>query len=248
MTTERTPSPLRQPMVINVLRDLARDCGKGEFNRRAAPLLKERFGLEPTKGQLAGVIFREGIVLQSEEMRTDGAVAVIKAQRMMVEKSRKRDRLAEQKEVLAASSPELPHMMNPQAIPWNLGSGAAKRFHPKSAVVPPAAPPPPAPIAPVPAAPAIVASLRPEELAKLPKLRPTPLAPAARPLPRAAKCQWPLGDPEPAQIMKFCDDPTHPGRSYCTAHCRKAYQGFRENRPEHEATAGYAGLFPARRL
>lgn len=41
----------------------------------------------------------------------------------------------------------------------------------------------------------------------------------------AGGCRWPSGDPA-SDEMRFCAAPQRPGRPYCPAHCRIAYQRF----------------------
>ncbi len=44
----------------------------------------------------------------------------------------------------------------------------------------------------------------------------------------ARNCRWPIGDPRDSGFH-FCGHPPKPGRSYCPAHCAKAYA------PQHPA-------------
>jgi GcrA cell cycle regulator len=61
--------------------------------------------------------------------------------------------------------------------------------------------------------------------------KPVHVAPPQAPPPvlfrRATVCCWPIGEPR-TPGFRMCDDTALAGRSYCLAHCRKAYPYFRE--------------------
>lgn len=59
----------------------------------------------------------------------------------------------------------------------------------------------------------------------LPPELPMPASSVAFKPPAPRECCFPLGDPR-SKAFRFCTDPTEPGRSYCLAHCRIAYQGY----------------------
>jgi GcrA cell cycle regulator len=67
-------------------------------------------------------------------------------------------------------------------------------------------------------------------------VRPTPApvrpaAPAPRPYGRIVTCCWPLGEPG-TQSFRFCDDPSEPGKPYCSEHVKLAYVRVRDRRED----------------
>ena len=84
---------------------------------------------------------------------------------------------------------------------------------PAPASVPPA-PRPPAP--------------RPPAESPRPVLRSVPNAPGAG---RVTACCWPIGEPG-TKGFHFCDDPSAPGKPYCSAHAAVAYVKVRDRREE----------------
>lgn len=50
-----------------------------------------------------------------------------------------------------------------------------------------------------------------------------------KPLPSYG-CTWPIGEPCTREF-RYCDEPSEPGRSYCTDHARVAYQPIKRRAP-----------------
>lgn len=251
--------------IVEALRELTRRAPKREFRGMAFAMLSVRFQLEPTLGQLNGVIFRERIVVQTEEMRTDGAAALARAAaRTAAVMKRRREKAAIQREVDLLNCPDVPRMLSPFVTPHYGARGPRQKVEEpilppvshcqtEEAGLPRAAPP-------CSARQSVLLSLAPccvmpTPLPSPPRAALPPPPPSAermwarlsRPIPPPKFCCWPIGEPQPAMIMEFCEQPVHPDRPYCLKHCKIAYQGFRENRPKEEATATFIGLFPARR-
>jgi GcrA cell cycle regulator len=65
-------------------------------------------------------------------------------------------------------------------------------------------------------------------VAKPPPVRVAPPAPRYG---RIVTCCWPLGEPG-TQSFRFCDDPSEPGRPYCSEHVRLAYVRVRDRRED----------------
>jgi GcrA cell cycle regulator len=67
--------------------------------------------------------------------------------------------------------------------------------------------------------------------------RPVPVAPprvqavTPRPYARIVTCCWPIGEPG-TQSFRFCDDPSEPGKPYCTEHAKLAYVRVRDRRED----------------
>jgi GcrA cell cycle regulator len=70
---------------------------------------------------------------------------------------------------------------------------------------------------------------------------PAPVRPAAapprmqvvppRPYARVVTCCWPIGEPG-TRSFRFCDDPSEPGKPYCTEHAKLAYVKVRDRRED----------------
>ena len=55
--------------------------------------------------------------------------------------------------------------------------------------------------------------------------------PAPRPYGRVVTCCWPLGEPG-TRSFRFCDDPSEPGKPYCSDHVKLAYVKVRDRRED----------------
>ncbi|HEY7581496.1 MAG TPA: GcrA family cell cycle regulator [Acetobacteraceae bacterium] len=55
--------------------------------------------------------------------------------------------------------------------------------------------------------------------------------PAPRPYGRVVTCCWPLGEPG-THSFRFCDDPSEPGKPYCSEHVKLAYVRVRDRRED----------------
>jgi GcrA cell cycle regulator len=69
-------------------------------------------------------------------------------------------------------------------------------------------------------------------------VKPVPAPPAARAAPpaprpygRVVTCCWPLGEPG-TRSFRFCDDPSEPGKPYCSDHVKLAYVKVRDRRED----------------
>jgi GcrA cell cycle regulator len=248
VTRDGTTSKLRQPDIIEAIRDVQRAAGNRAFRPAVMEMLLARFQMVPTKGQLSGMLWREGLSVGNDGVlrETDGAAALdLARKRSREEVDRRRQQreharaaavavsdaaavkpLAQPKQPRPASVQQKPVVVQPAARVTMISPAAA------AALVPPLPVPPP----PV--------------VAVAPPLPDPPASPEGAPRPpptRQASCVFPLGDPGTREFH-YCDDATFPGRPYCLAHCTAAYQGFKPERKYNEATASYAGLFPARHL
>jgi GcrA cell cycle regulator len=236
VTRDGTTSKLRQPDIIEAIRDVQRTAGNRAFRPAVMEMLLARFQMVPTKGQLSGMLWREGLSVGNDGVlrETDGAAALDLARKRSREEV---DRRRQQREHARA---------------------AAVAVSDAAAVKPPAQPKQPRPASvqqkPVVVQPAArVTVISPAAAAALVPSLPDPppavavVAPPRPPPTRQASCVFPLGDPGTREFH-YCDDATLPGRPYCLAHCTTAYQGFKPERKYNEATASYAGLFPARHL
>lgn len=64
--------------------------------------------------------------------------------------------------------------------------------------------------------------------------KPPPVRVAPPPAPRYGRvvtCCWPLGEPG-TRSFRFCDDPSEPGRPYCSEHVKLAYVRVRDRRED----------------
>jgi len=52
-----------------------------------------------------------------------------------------------------------------------------------------------------------------------------------RPYGRVVTCCWPLGEPG-TRSFRFCDDPSEPGKPYCSDHVKLAYVRVRDRRED----------------
>ena len=55
--------------------------------------------------------------------------------------------------------------------------------------------------------------------------------PAPRPYGSVVTCCWPLGEPG-TRSFRFCDDPSEPGKPYCSDHVKLAYVRVRDRRDD----------------
>jgi GcrA cell cycle regulator len=60
---------------------------------------------------------------------------------------------------------------------------------------------------------------------------PVRIAPPAPRYGRVVTCCWPLGEPG-TRSFRFCDDPSEPGRPYCSEHVKLAYVRVRDRRED----------------
>lgn len=77
------------------------------------------------------------------------------------------------------------------------------------------------------AGPAVV----PHSAALVAKPPPVRIAPPAPRYGRVVTCCWPLGEPG-TRSFRFCDDPSEPGRPYCSEHVKLAYVRVRDRRED----------------
>ncbi len=54
---------------------------------------------------------------------------------------------------------------------------------------------------------------------------------APRPYARIVTCCWPIGEPG-TRSFHFCDDPSEPGKPYCSEHAKLAYVKVRDRRED----------------
>lgn len=224
-------SALKRPDILAAIREIAQKSTNRSFRPDCLAMLLRRFQMTVTKGQLAGVVWREGIVIAASdgEMRKiERAEAIAAADRRNrdaeIHRARDRDNQAILRAIRAAAPPMLDHRSLPKprrAVPpaqdQNLPVAPSLPFsmlqQPIPSPVPERAPPAraPQPLA------APFLGVRPPE--------------APRPAGRVARCVFPIGDPG-ADSFRYCEDPTHPGRPYCRFHCQASYVGFRADRDE----------------
>lgn len=67
-------------------------------------------------------------------------------------------------------------------------------------------------------------------------IKPPPAPPRVPPSPprlygRVVTCCWPLGEPG-TRSFRFCDDPSEPGKPYCSEHVKLAYVKVRDRRED----------------
>lgn len=223
-------SALKHPDILAAIREIAHKSTNRTFRPDCLAMLRERFEMTVTKGQLAGVAWREGIVIGDggASRETDGARAVAAAERRSRDAEQNRARWGDHQAILRASRPGPPPMLDHRTLPKPRRAG------------------PPAQDQAVPVAPSLPFSMVQQPVPspvpeRAPPVRaPQPLAApflgvrspeAPRPAGRVARCVFPIGDPG-ADSFRYCEDPTHPGRPYCSPHCQAAYVGFRADRDE----------------
>jgi GcrA cell cycle regulator len=80
------------------------------------------------------------------------------------------------------------------------------------------------------AVPAVGPALVPHVAVMTAKPPPVRIAPAPR-YGRVVTCCWPLGEPG-TRSFRFCDEPSEPGRPYCSEHVKLAYVRVRDRRED----------------
>ena len=225
---DRPRSPLKHPDVIAAIRKIASESTNRTFRPACLAMLRDRFHLVCTKGQLAGITWREGIAIDRGDgvtRETDGAAGLADAQRRSKDAEKHRAAYADHQAVLRASQPGPPPMLNWRMAPRK---AAATEVTPRAAPVVTLRPSaPPVTAVPLPAAP--VKALPQPEPPEPPAIAPAPRWPS---LHRSSQCcTFPLGEPG-TPSFRYCDEPSHPGRPYCKPHCQASYVGFRAEREE----------------
>ena len=223
-------SALKRPDILAAIREIAQKATNRTFRPDCLAMLRDRFQMTVTKGKLAGVAWREGIVIgdSGSSPKTDGAAALADALRRSKDAEKHRARRGDHQAILRASRPGPPPMLDYRAAP-----------KPCRAVPPgqdrdvPVMPPLPVSVLPR-LVPPPVPEQRPPARALQPRVAPSlgvrpPEAPRAAG--RVACCVFPIGDPG-TESFRYCDDATHPGRPYCRFHCQASYVGFRADRDE----------------